>query len=268
MDPKPTPSPSTPRQRSAPAQYVYCVIRANGASSFGAIGIGDPPKEVRIIKSGDLAAVVSDAPCEVLKPTRQNVLAHERVNDRVMLQRTVVPMSFGNVFKTREGVAALLRSARAPLTEVLERMEGKIELGLKVLWDPEVEKRECAERDQELRRIRAEILSSKGSTYSSRIEYGRTMESLLQARAQALSREILEALKETSIASKVNVPLAETMILNAAFLISKKRKPAFDRRLHALGERRESLTFRLTGPWPPYNFVSVRLSPGNGEDPA
>jgi hypothetical protein len=39
------------------------------------------------------------------------VLAHERVNETVMRDHTVIPMSFGTIFKTRDDIVELLRSA-------------------------------------------------------------------------------------------------------------------------------------------------------------
>src|SRR5690348_5740260 len=82
-------------ERSAGVQkhgkYVYCIIRHAGPLSFGAIGIGGDPAEVHTINYKELAAVVSDTPIEVYDPTRENVLAHERVNERVMEKHTVIP---------------------------------------------------------------------------------------------------------------------------------------------------------------------------------
>ena len=57
----------------------------------------------------DLAAVVSDVPLGILDSTRENVLAHERVNEIVMRDHTVIPMSFGTIFKTRDDIVQLLR---------------------------------------------------------------------------------------------------------------------------------------------------------------
>ena len=35
----------------------------------------------------------------------------------------------------------------------------------------------------------------------------------------------------------------------------------FDRRMHEVARKYEGrLAFRYTGPWPPYNFVNVRLT--------
>jgi hypothetical protein len=49
------------------------------------------------------------------------------------------------------------------------------------------------------------------------------------------------------------------MIMNAAFLVSRSHEPAFDARVKDLGTRYDKLTFKYTGPWPPYNFVNIRL---------
>ncbi|HSG91765.1 MAG TPA: GvpL/GvpF family gas vesicle protein, partial [Pseudomonadales bacterium] len=76
-------------------KYVYCVIRSEDPLRFGAIGLGTTPTEVHTVHYKDIAAVVSDTPIEVLDATRENVLAHERVNEVVMRDHTVIPMSFG-----------------------------------------------------------------------------------------------------------------------------------------------------------------------------
>ena len=41
---------------------------------------------------------MSDTPIVLYDPTRGNALAHEYVNETVMKEHTVVPMSFGTFF--------------------------------------------------------------------------------------------------------------------------------------------------------------------------
>ncbi|MBA3297802.1 MAG: GvpL/GvpF family gas vesicle protein, partial [Acidobacteria bacterium] len=81
-------------------KYVYCIIKSERPLSFGALGIGIEPAHCRTVHYRDIAAVVSNTPMVVQDPTRDNVLAHQRVNETVMQQHTVIPMSFGTVFKT------------------------------------------------------------------------------------------------------------------------------------------------------------------------
>src|SRR2546421_976142 len=86
-------------------KYVYCIIQSGETLRFGPLGIGADPADVHTVNYKDIAAVVSDTPIEVHDPTRENVLAHERVNETVMRKYTVIPMSFGTVFKTRDDIA-------------------------------------------------------------------------------------------------------------------------------------------------------------------
>src|SRR6185295_4983551 len=55
-------------------KYVYCIIESSDALRFGPIGIGADPSDVYTVHYKNLAAVVSDAPLEVLDSTRENVL--------------------------------------------------------------------------------------------------------------------------------------------------------------------------------------------------
>jgi gas vesicle protein GvpL/GvpF len=240
-------------------KYVYCIVNADEALRFGPIGFGTPPAEVYTVRYEDIAAVVSDAPLEVLDATRENVLAHERVNEAVMRLQTVIPMSFGTVFKTREDIVELLRAAHGAFKGVLTKMENKVEFGLKVLWDRDAVIRHLEHEDEDIRRLKSEIATHKGSTYFARVQYGRLVEGALQSRSEQCVGEIIEALRDVCVASRANKPIGDKMIMNAAFLVDREREAAFDARMKTLGARHDSLTFRYTGPWPPYNFVNIRL---------
>jgi hypothetical protein len=114
-------------------KYVYCIVRSDRSRDFGAIGIGGGQR-VFTVAFQDLAAVVSDTPIVIYDPTRDNVLAHEFVNETVMREHTVIPMSFGTVFRSEEDVTELLRSTYQAFSDVLDKMQDKIEFGLMVLW--------------------------------------------------------------------------------------------------------------------------------------
>lgn len=246
-------------ERRASGKYVYCIIQSEEDLTFGSAGIGAEPSEIHTVSYRDIAAVASDTPLEVYDPTRENVLAHEQVNETVMRRFTVIPMSFGTVFRTEEDIVELLRSAYDAFKDVLVKMQGKFELGLKVLWEPELIIGEIEKKDENLRRLRQEISSERGSTYFARMQYGRLVDSMLQERSEALAHEIMSSLADVSVASRANKPIGEKMILNAAFLVQREREDAFDARVKEVAARYEHLSFKYTGPWPPYNFVNIRL---------
>jgi gas vesicle protein GvpL/GvpF len=240
-------------------KYVYCIVQAAQPLRFGPLGIGAEPADVHTVNYRDIAAVVSDTPIEVHDPTRENVLAHERVNETVMREHTVIPMSFGTVFKTREDIVELLRSAYDAFHDVLDKMQDKLEFGLKVLWDRDVTVREIERHDDDVRRLKQEISAQKGSTYFARMQYGRLVDASLQAHSEKCVAEIFEALRDVAVASRANKPIGDRMIMNAAFLVSRDKEAAFDARVKEIGARFDKLTFKYTGPWPPYNFVNIRL---------
>jgi hypothetical protein len=238
---------------------VYCVIRSEDPLRVGAIGLGTTPAEVHTVHYKDIAAVVSDTPIEVLDATRENVLAHERVNEVVMRDHTVIPMSFGTVFKTRDDITELLKGAYGAFTDVLLKMEDKVEFGLKVLWDRDEVIRQIEREDEDVRQLKGEIASQTGPTYFARVQYGRLVEAALQSRSERHVSEIFGLLRDVSVASRANKPIGDKMIMNAAFLVARNREAAFDAKVKAIGAKYGHLTFRYTGPWPPYNFVNIRL---------
>jgi hypothetical protein len=240
-------------------KYVYCIIKTERPLGFGPLGIGPDPAETYTVNFRDIAAVVSNTPMVVQDPTRDNVLAHQRVNETVMQQHTVIPMSFGTVFKTEDDIVELLRSAYDAFTDVLNKMQDKFEFGLKVLWDREQIIREIEEEDEDIRRLKGEISSQKGSTYFARMQYGRLIDAALQARSERYVAEVFQALRDVSVASRSNKPIGDRMIMNAAFLVGRESENSFDLRVKDIGQRYDKLTFKYTGPWPPYNFVNIRL---------
>ena len=246
-------------EESNEGRYVYCVIKSDRPLSFGLLGIGADPAEVHTVPYRDIAAVVSKTPMVVQDPTRDNVLAHQRVNETVMQEHTVIPMSFGTVFKTNDDIIELLRSAYDAFTDVLNKMQDKFEFGLKVLWDRDQIIHEIEAEDEDIRRLKGEISTQKGSTYFARMQYGRLIDAALQARSERYVAEIFEALRSVSVASRSNKPIGDRMIMNAAFLVGRSVEQAFDARVKDIGQRYDKLTFKYTGPWPPYNFVNIRL---------
>ncbi len=254
----PAPAPAR-TENGTEGKYVYCIIKSERPLNFGMLGLGSEPTEVHSVNYRDLAAVVSNTPMVVQDPTRENILAHQRVNETVMREHTVIPMSFGTVFKTSEDIVELLRSAYDAFTDVLSKMEDKFEFGLKVLWDRDAIVRDIEAEDEDIRRLKGEISGQKGSTYFARMQYGRLIDQALQARSEQYVAEIFNSLRDVSVASRSNKPIGDRMIMNAAFLVSREAEQAFDARVKKIGQQFDKLTFKYTGPWPPYNFVNIRL---------
>lgn len=247
------PAPSTTEGN---ALYVYGVVRAGAPLQCAVAGM-DARWPVRSIEHGDLAAVVSEVPSGVVESTRSNLLAHERVNADVLHEHTLVPMSFGTVFRSGEDVIELLRSAHDAFAGVLEKMRGKVEFGLKVSWDRDAVIEAIGNDDEDVRELREDI--AQGAGFGERMRYGQLVDAALERRADVCVAEFLERLRDVCVASRCNDTVGEKMIMNAAFLVERSQEAAFDARLQEIARDHAGLRFQLTGPWAPYNFVAIRL---------
>jgi hypothetical protein len=242
-------------------KYVYCIIKCPKPREFGTIGIGGENQRVFTVHHGELAAVVSDTPLRIYDPTRENVLAHEFVNETVMREFTVIPMSFGTLFRTEDDIVELLKSTYQAFDDVLQKMKDKIEFGLKVLWDRDSVIATIEAENDEIRRLKDEITrNAQSSTYFARMQLGRLIEGALEEAGNRFVRDVHEALKPAAVASRSNKPIGDRMIMNAAFLVDRDQERRFDERVKEVSHKYEGLlSFKYTGPWPPYNFVNIKL---------
>lgn len=242
-------------------KYVYCIIETDEPLELGPLGIGPGRNRVYTVHGSGLAAVVSDTPLRPHDPTRENLLAHELVGQTAVREHTILPMSFGTIFRTEADVVELLRSTGTAFKDVLDRIRGKIELGLKVVWDRERVVEQLQRDDETIRALVKEITDDgRRPTYFARLQLARLVESALEARAAEIHSSVSDALAPLSVSSRPNKVVGDNMILSTAYLVERRREEAFDEAVRELGRRHgPDLVFRLTGPWPPYNFVNIKL---------
>nr|WP_306440872.1 GvpL/GvpF family gas vesicle protein [Myxococcus llanfairpwllgwyngyllgogerychwyrndrobwllllantysiliogogogochensis] len=246
----------TPEELAGP-HYLYGVVRTEGPLDFGPIGLGMPPAHVHAVREGALVALVSSAPARVVDPTRANLLAHQRAAEVMLREHTLLPVAFGTVLGSEAEVRRLLRSAQDALTRTLVALEGKVELGLKVLYHREHLARRMEFEDAGLRRRENELET----------EHERRLGQAVELRASLDMAAMLEGLHPLASATCTDAPVGERMLLNAAFLVARDAVPAFEARVRMLAARSDLYAFRFTGPWAPYSFVDVRLGLDDSPEP-
>ncbi|HEY4482290.1 MAG TPA: GvpL/GvpF family gas vesicle protein, partial [Candidatus Brocadiaceae bacterium] len=120
---------------SVNGKYIYGFMRHGAKPSFTIPGIDGKP--VFTISDNDVAAVVSDGPDGKLRPERKNLSAHHSVIKEIMKTLTILPVSFGVVADNEASIKKILKLNRDSFISQLKRMEGKVEMGLKINWDVE-----------------------------------------------------------------------------------------------------------------------------------
>jgi hypothetical protein len=241
-------------------KYLYGIIAADEARNFGPIGIGS--QEVETISYGQLSAVISSVPLGKYELSKENLLAHQRVLERVMSEYTLLPVKFYTVGANAEEIRRMVEQQYRKLLFLLRDLEGKVELGVKAAWrDMREVLREVAKAHTEIRRLTDKTAARPSRpTYAQRIAIGEMVEAALEARRAGEAEEILIGLRRLAVDHRLNRTIGERMLLNAAFLVDRAREPEFDGEVDRLDHRHGGqIKFTYVGPVPPYNFVNITL---------
>ena len=241
------------------AWYAYGVVDAGTHAPEGLTYVGHGPVAAAVAPVS-LAEFGEEALAEHLNDREwleRQARAHEDVLQRVSATTSVVPFRFGAIYRDRADVEALLRDRRDELVAALERVRGRVELGVKVWAD----------------RARVAAEEREAPAASGRAYLERRLQQ--QDRAQRVSSLLAEAarmvhgrLVARAVEGVANRPQPreltgrdEPMILNGAYLVSAD-DGSFAVEVEALRAEHADggLTFELTGPWPPYNFVSSEVT--------
>ncbi|MDD5537344.1 MAG: GvpL/GvpF family gas vesicle protein [Candidatus Omnitrophica bacterium] len=247
---------------SAERKYIYGIIQQAEPKKFSFCGVGDA--EVYTIGHQELAAVVSDTSFEEIDPTRKNVRAHTLVQDELLKSYTLLPMGFGMIAGSKSDVFKLLEKNYQSLASELKRLEGKIEVELKIFWDQEAMLKELQSGSDELTQMKARIKNASSSIEAQRllVEAGKLVEGIALDWKSKYADRVYSVLKELAIDARLNNPLGVKNILNASFLIEKTRESDFQKEVYKLDSQYQGkVNFKYVGPLAPYSFVDLKLEP-------
>lgn len=234
--------------------YVYAITEAGHPLDLdGLEGVGDPPNELRTLRGGSVAAVVSDAP-EDLRANRRDVSAHHEVQERLLKDGAVLPLRFGLMAPDDKAVEAELAERADQYARRLKKLEGRVELNLKVSQEEQQLLRDVLERSDEVRELNEAIRSGQGGQDAS-LALGELVAGLARQREEELARGIVGTLGQLSEGELIATP-GKDDFLNVSFLVERDNVQEFAQAEQKLAEDYgEGFDFRLRGPIPPYSFV-------------
>lgn len=244
-------------------KYIYGIIRHKGPINFGSIGMGKRGDLVYGIEYNGVTAIVSNTPIIEYEARRVNMIAHEEVLEEVMKQFTVLPVRFSTIseYSDDEGILRILEKEYNKFDELLSKMEGKKELGIKVLaYEQEALMYESIlEKYDDIRLLRDKLMNLPADkSHYQRMKIGEMVAEALKKETENYRNIILDTLNPLAEDVKINKSYGEMMILNAAFLIKNTSEPEFDKAVNDLDEKYGRLmTFKYVGTLPPYNFVNL-----------
>jgi hypothetical protein len=246
---------------SEQGRYLYCIVRPDTAEGLALRGIDDQP--ISVVEQDGLGVLVSPSAVKRYRLSRQYTLGHELVIEQAMTRGTVLPIKFGTVAESEAAIREKVLVERGDdLRRLLAEMDGKVELGLKVLWNQERLYADIVAHEPKIRELRDQLAGRPANEgHYERVRLGELVEAAITERRLADSELIMDSLKPLAVESRTNDIYGDMMILNAAFLVEKTREPEFDAAIRALDAGTENLMmFKYVGPLPPFNFVDLVIS--------
>ena len=238
-------------------RWVYGVV-STGVSLKELERRSERLPEVWVVEAGDLAAIVGNAPENDAKATRNQALAHAQVLEAAIVDASVVPFRFGIMVPGGDDQVRteLLGAHHDELAQLLERLEGRLQMVLKVHYMEEELLQEILDREPEIARLQQVTLGvSEELGHNDRVRLGELVNAAVEQQRQSDSALLLERLKPLSIAVVVDALESEFMMLNAPFLLERGRMPEFEEAVEEVAREYPRIRFRLLGPMPAYNFL-------------
>ncbi|KZZ83314.1 MULTISPECIES: GvpL/GvpF family gas vesicle protein [Bacillaceae] len=242
--------------------YIFCGIQQpETGADFGEMTLEGNDYSIFTIHYEDAAIVAAEVPMKIYHPNKENVMAHQQVVSSVMKKNdTVIPISFGNIFKSQEDVQMLLKNLYPQFSKLFPEIKGKMELGLKVVAKEDWINEELSGRSDILKMKDSVKGKSEEASYYDRIKLGGMAQEFFEKLQRQIKKEVFEPLQQISEAANSNKLIGEKMLLNGAFLVDRKYEELFDSKVNEIHQKWENkVDFHYSGPWPAYNFINIQL---------
>lgn len=243
-------------------RYVYAVCRPFGAAPQAQLtGVGGAPP--KLLPHHGLIAVVSEVPerdfaeeplkahLEDLDWLTATARAHQGVIDALTAVTTPLPLRLGTVFRDDSGVRVMMEAREDAFRRALDRLEGRVEWGVKVYVDPEST---VADRPPEK--------AATGRDYLRQRRMRATSQKEMWQRAETFSRRLHETLSGCAEDFRLHAPQSSVLsgaagrnVLNAAYLVPRSESEEFVEVLDRAKDDTPGLRVELTGPWAAYSFT-------------
>ncbi len=179
--------------------------------------------ETTLLSVRDLGAIVTPAQYQRIVPGERDLERHTTVLEGVAARHAVAPAPVGTVFRDRAALIRWLELHYHALHETLTFLDGRVVARVHV-----VRRNEQAPED--------------GTGLA-----GKAADVVKTLRAQAAAMVPLKTEHLTGL------------VLSGAYLVERDKWDAFTSAVALAARGHDDLDVRLTGPWPPYDFVKLDL---------
>ena len=250
-------------QGAARAVYVYGIMPADVEIESGTTGVGDPPGEVRVVRSGELAALVSDVSTDRPLGRPEDLVTHEDLLDASAADVPVLPLRFGAVISSDEAVAEeLLAAHHDEFMTALEQLEGHAEYVLRGRYVQDAILREVISEDPDARQLLDQIKNvgkaNEMATRELRMQIGEIINNAVTIKREADTLAAGDALAGHVVASVARPPTHELDAVHVALFVDNSKAADLERAVEQMAsDWSDRIDLRLLGPMAAYDFVGT-----------
>ena len=186
------------------------------------------------------------------KLDRDDALEHHRLVERICASQPCLPVRFGTAFATDEAARASLASRSAELRAALDRVAGKSELAVTLLW-----------RESERPAPGASASAGPGRRFMDQRRAFYAARKDRQARAAELAEGLLAKLSIERALVWYETCTSDGVAVSLAVLVPSEQAAERKADLERLAGGLSDVIGVVNGPWPPYSFASVEHSAGS-----
>src|SRR3954452_2390679 len=202
-------------------------------------GAGHCGAPLCVVARGSVAAVCSRHERVEVPPEPYHLWRHEHVAEALMDEHAVLPVRFGTTVSNEDTLAAMLDEREEEFCGALERVRGRVELGIRVLSSP-------PEAEPEP--------SPEGTGPGRAYLIGRL--AACDA-ARALAESIHSCLAAGAAEARHDVSATTRLLLSAAYLVDRDDVGAFLEAVDDATRRHPEIELLCTGPWPAHTFAQT-----------
>jgi len=240
--------------------YVYGILPGDIEMTSDRAGVGDPPGQVRIVRSEKLAALVSDIDATHPLGTPDDLRAHKAILDDSATDVPVLPMRFGAVMATEDSVIdELLAPNDKEFSRALDDLEDRREYVLKGRYVEQAVLESALSQNKEAARLAAEIRGGDAdATRETRILFGQLISELVAEQRAQDTQAVQDAMAKHSVASVIREPTHELDAVHIAYLLESGQEEHLEQVVRQLGEDWKGLVeLEVHGPQAAYDFVGL-----------
>lgn len=269
---------------------LYCIFHSRKRQiTDNLTGVDDQP--VVQVSNNGLFAAVSRITREDLKPDVPLIMAYKKVIDLFHRERTVIPIRYGCLLEEKKQVAQLLEKNRMQYETLLKKLDGCVEMGIRVLIvdcrlsepsvDPDLSGKIEDLRNSELGTRNSELensdpqsairnphshisgqayLEARKAHYAQEDQMSKEIDTIIEQYRKAFSGLYVKFKAEYPSTGNLQFSIVNPKsqipnpLVSLYFLVPRQSVERFRRVFRGIC-RGQSAKLLMSGPWPPFNFV-------------